>query len=196
MSEKPPRPAAEHQALRMIGIEPKPGGIPDPLYAVGDPVKSTGTILRFGQVTVRKTRVDPLTGKLAWYYRVRWARAKRDEGLYHETLINANPDPGTGWIAHISVGGPTRQISVNGEIIHFEMHPYCGPALLNAKGDPADDQQPDHPFWTAVSHWAQQGERIDPEGLCIWDWPPEPITTKINSRNYIVTGHTEARPGS
>lgn len=95
----------------------------------------------------------------------------------------------------LSVGGPDHEISVNGQLIKFEMHPWSGPTLLNSKGDPCDNQQYDHPFWEAVSWWAQQGKRTE-NGLCIWDHPSEPITKHIGGKNYLVIGHTEPRRGN
>lgn len=95
----------------------------------------------------------------------------------------------------LDVGGPSLKISVRGEIIAFEMHPYCGPILIGKNGDPLYNQRPDHFFWTAVSYWAQQGQRMD-NGVCVWDYPPEPITRHLGGRHYLLTGYTESRRGS
>ena len=96
---------------------------------------------------------------------------------------------------HLSTGGPIRTISVNGELIKFEMHPYCGPVLIAKNGDPLEDQKPKHFFWQAVSYWAQQGQRIENQE-CIWDYPSEPITEHLGGRHYRVIGKTEPRRGS
>jgi hypothetical protein len=98
-------------------------------------------------------------------------------------------------LIHISTGGPTRKISVNGKIFTFEMHPHCGPVILNKSGDPSNHQQPKHFFWHAVTYWAQQEQRIT-DGLCTWDHPPEPITKRLDKRNQIITGWTQPRPGN
>lgn len=80
-------------------------------------------------------------------------------------------------------------IEVGGKRLHFEMHRWCGPAMLNAAGDPADKQPgPRHEFWTAVTLWNQQGRRVDAEGLCIWEKPGEPELVHLGGRNYAVAG--------
>ena len=103
--------------------------------------------------------------------------------------------PGQHGTVFLDFGGPDRKISVNGEIMEFEMHPYCGPVLIGKDGDPLDNQKPRHFFWTAVSYWSQQGERIE-DGMCVWDHPPEPITRPMGGRNHLVLGFTEPRRGS
>ncbi len=87
-------------------------------------------------------------------------------------------------IIHISTGGPMRTIQVNGRRYTFEMHPYCGPTILNRKGEPAKKQPVE--FLHAASLWAQQGKRIE-DGLCRWDHPEEeiPIGKKIG-RSFFV----------
>lgn len=60
------------------------------------------------------------------------------------------------------LGGPEYTIKVGiGKPIRFEMHSYCGPMPTRQLGH-------NHPFWTAVTLWSQQGERVDGDGLCIW----------------------------
>lgn len=66
-------------------------------------------------------------------------------------------------------GGRDYTIEVEGLRYVFEMHHYCGPAVLNRHGDPAKYQpSPRHPFWTAVTLWCQQGRHVGADGLCIW----------------------------
>ncbi len=63
----------------------------------------------------------------------------------------------------ILFGGPEYTIQVGlGKPIKFEMHHYCGPLPTRQLG-------PNHKFWTAVTLWSQQGERVDDKGQCIWD---------------------------
>lgn len=62
-------------------------------------------------------------------------------------------------------GGPIRKISVGGKLYEFEMHPYCGPTLLNKQGDPIDLAKHPAAFLHATSLWAQQGQRVE-NGLC------------------------------
>lgn len=59
-----------------------------------------------------------------------------------------------------------HKISVGGKIYEFEMHPYCGPNILNRNGEPLKHQPLD--FLEAASLWAQQGQMVD-GGLCRWE---------------------------
>lgn len=94
--------------------------------------------------------------------------------------------------AFICCGGETLKISVGGKIYRFEMHPYCGPFLLNSKGESVAKEPME--FLKAVSFWAQQGERIR-DGLCVWDIPSVPITKHIGGKNYKIVGWTRERKG-
>ena len=92
-------------------------------------------------------------------------------------------------LIHLSVGGPNRTIQVNGKRYLFEMHGYCGPMAINKDGSECLTNRPDA-FWEAVSFWAQQGEKVGEDGLCVWEYPErkEPITKQINRRNALVIG--------
>jgi len=94
--------------------------------------------------------------------------------------------------AFLSLGGEDYRISVGGQVVTFELHPYCGPTLLDHKGDPADDQPLE--FLKAASLWIQQGKRME-DGLCRWDHPSEPITEHLGGRHYLVIGYTMPRRG-
>lgn len=89
-------------------------------------------------------------------------------------------------------GGPNLKISVNGTVIDFEDHPYCGPTILNKRGDPAARQSP--AFLAAATLWAQQGRRTR-DGLCLWDREQEPILRQVSRRHAIVIGWSPARRG-
>lgn len=100
-------------------------------------------------------------------------------------------------IIHISLGGPDRTIQVNGKRHLFEAHPYCGPVAIKRNGDPLKKQPSD--FWDAATRWYQQGQKIDGDGLCIWEHPAveEPIVKHIEGRHYKVIAYktTPARKG-
>jgi hypothetical protein len=98
-----------------------------------------------------------------------------------------------GTVALLDCGGPMLKISVDGKIIEFEMHPYCGPTILNKKGSPLTYQPVS--FLKAASLWAQQGKRME-DGLCRWDHESEPIAKHIVGKNYVVTGYTKPRKGN
>lgn len=87
----------------------------------------------------------------------------------------------------IDGGGPMHKISVGGKIIEFEMHWYCGPTILNKRtSEPLKHQPMD--FLHAASLWAQQGKKVDENGLCIWFHEPEPITEHIVGKHYKIVG--------
>ena len=92
----------------------------------------------------------------------------------------------------ISVGGPTRVITdAKGKRWTFEMHPQCGPAVLNAHGDPTDKQPgAKNPFWHAVTRWEQGGHRLDANGECVWEEEPQPVLEHIVGKHYRVVGWT------
>lgn len=91
---------------------------------------------------------------------------------------------------HISYGGPDRRIKdATGKVWHFEMHPYCGPAVQDDDGELAEKQPGDSsPFWTAINLWARQGAVIGPDGLCTWKPEPEPTLVHLGRRNYAIAG--------
>ena len=93
----------------------------------------------------------------------------------------------------IFAGGPMRKISVDGKIYEFEMHPVCGPTILDKSGGPAKSQP--MKFLKAASLWAQQGQRVE-DGLCVYDHPAEPITRHIGGRHHILTGFSDPRRGN
>ncbi len=92
----------------------------------------------------------------------------------------------------LDCGGPMRKISVNGKLLEFEDHAYCGPNVLNQRGEPLAEQP--RVFLLAASLWVQQGRRIE-DGLCRWDHEPEPITKHMGGRHHKVIGWTPARKG-
>jgi hypothetical protein len=93
----------------------------------------------------------------------------------------------------VLMGGPEHDISVNGKIYHFEMHPYCGPIALNKRNGEALKHQ-FGPFLEAASLWAQQGRRVE-NGMCIWDREPKPILKHLGGRHYQIVGHHPAERG-
>lgn len=95
-------------------------------------------------------------------------------------------------VIHILTGGPEHDIQVNGKRYHFEMHPYCGPILLDENGEAAKDQP--MAFLEAVTLWAQQGRRIE-DGLCRWDHNAQPIFEHISGRKFRIIGHHLPRRG-
>jgi hypothetical protein len=98
----------------------------------------------------------------------------------------------TGSVCFLDCGGPTLKISVNGAIVTFEYHPYCGPTKLNKRGDPASDQP--MAFLKAAVLWAKQGRQVA-KGLCVWNHEQEPILRQINRRSACVIGWKPARKG-
>ena len=95
--------------------------------------------------------------------------------------------------ACVDCGGPMLKISVGGKVIEFEMHPYCGPNILNRKGEPLANQPDD--FLTAASLWAQQGQRME-DGLCRWDHPPKEILKHLGGRHWQILGYEKPVKGT
>jgi hypothetical protein len=90
-------------------------------------------------------------------------------------------------IACVLIGGPTRRIAVDGREWTFEMHPYCGPAVLGKRGEILDVQPgPRSLFWLAVWAWKDQGERIDAEGRCVWDRPAPLKVKHLKGGHYFL----------
>ncbi|ARU04705.1 hypothetical protein CCO03_08480 [Comamonas serinivorans] len=90
------------------------------------------------------------------------------------------------------VGGPVQRIrDPDGRIWTFEMHPWCGPVVINsATGEPLDRQPSEKsPFWPAVDAWIAQGKLVDQHGLCHWVPPGDkPKLVHLGGRNYAFAG--------
>lgn len=92
----------------------------------------------------------------------------------------------------LDCGGAEFTIQVSGVKYRFEMHPWCGPNILNRRGEPLKRQP--RAFLIAASLWAQQGQRVE-NGLCVWDHEPEPIVEHLGGRNYKLLGFKPAARG-
>lgn len=78
-------------------------------------------------------------------------------------------------VIHISFGGPIYSIQRGKIGWRFEMHRVCGPVVVDHHNEPKDQQPAENSgFWKAVTAWAQQGSRVTPQGVCIWDAEPLP----------------------
>lgn len=83
---------------------------------------------------------------------------------------------------------PDRIIEADGKRWTFEWHNFCGPVVLNKRGDPASIQPPERsPFWRAVTLWKRQGERVK-DGLCVWEEPPGTAWINVGGRNWAPVG--------
>lgn len=93
---------------------------------------------------------------------------------------------------HILCGGPIQRIrAANGQIWTFEMHPVCGPVVVNPATEMPMDRQPGEksPFWGAVHAWLDQGRLVDQSGLCQWAPPGDPPKlVHLGGRNYAYAG--------
>lgn len=71
-------------------------------------------------------------------------------------------------VIHISFGGPGLNLHAD-RPYRFEDHPYCGPIIVNAKGDPLTDQPVESsPFWHHYDAWSAQGKRTKKVGSATW----------------------------
>ena len=91
------------------------------------------------------------------------------------------------------LGGPDYEISAGGRSFRFEMHPVCGPVVLNKRGDPTARQPgPKHEIWRAVTLWHQQGRRVV-DGVAQWDEPTPDRHVHIVGRQYWLASHDDPR---
>lgn len=90
----------------------------------------------------------------------------------------------------ISLGGPDRVIiDSKGNRWLFEDHPYAGPSVTNRNGSIKDPQPPEgSPFWDAVTHWAQQGKKLNDAGVCTWFKPHEPRLVHLGGKHFALEG--------
>ena len=70
----------------------------------------------------------------------------------------------------LHVGGPELTIETHGRVYRFEWHSYCGPMPVDRNGNGRHLGHRD-PFWVAVSHWAEQGKKLDENRRAIWEEP-------------------------
>ena len=93
----------------------------------------------------------------------------------------------------VTVAGPELTIEVGNQVYPFEWHSYCGPIPLNKRGDPKE-LGPKHVFWTAISHWAQQGKRLDENRRAIWEIPaPEDLSDYVRVGRHLMPKEMHAR---
>lgn len=79
-----------------------------------------------------------------------------------------------------------RRIVVDGVEWRFDWHDYLGPHVLGKRGNPLS-REPVRVL-EAISHWHQQGFRRAPDGLCLWDAPPDPFEGFVrvgNTRHFV-----------
>lgn len=77
---------------------------------------------------------------------------------------------GTGY-ALLLKGGRDYEVEINGEVILFEDHPYCGPMPLIRSGAKRGQERvlgPRHRFWKVMEWWYQQGKQLDEHGRCVY----------------------------
>jgi hypothetical protein len=92
------------------------------------------------------------------------------------------------------LSSPTRRVSVKGKIYLFEILTSGGAAFVTSTGK--ERRQVPTLAWEAISWWAQQGERIDEDGLCMWDYPPKDILKHLGGRHYLLVGQEPPVRGS
>lgn len=95
-------------------------------------------------------------------------------------------------IIHVLSGGEDRKIIDRlGKEWIFEDHPYCGPSVLNKRGDPLEKQPAQKsPFWECVNLWYQQGKKID-NGICLWVAPKKEKYEHIVGKHWRFVGYED-----
>lgn len=95
-------------------------------------------------------------------------------------------------LACFLTGGPTYRIVVAGREWLFELHPYCGAAVISRRTWVPLAVQPRRVL-EAASLWAQQGREVGADGLCVWRWPDPELLKHLGGRHYeLVTDPAEA----
>lgn len=77
----------------------------------------------------------------------------------------------------LCVGGDIHIIvDETGRRWRFEDHHYCGPSVVNRRGEPVASQPGERsPYWRAVLAWIDQGRLLDVDGVCFWQKPLKPV---------------------
>lgn len=95
--------------------------------------------------------------------------------------------------AIVSLGGPERKIRIGARVWYFEMHGYLGPNPINKRtGNGVDGTKA---FWEAVTLWAQQGERVDDAGFCVYQRPPKVPMYRLSRGNCTTDAALAERCG-
>ncbi len=95
--------------------------------------------------------------------------------------------------AIVCCGGPVKKIVAGSRLWHFEMHPFCGPMPIHKKtGNGVEGTKE---FWQAVTWWAEQGERVDPSGACLYQRPAPVPLYRLSRGNYTEDPKMAARFG-
>lgn len=86
-------------------------------------------------------------------------------------------------VACVLTGGPT--LTIDGT--RFEMHPYCGPVVVNKDGSPKARQPGARSdFWRHIEWWIEGGRRVDGNGCCVYEEPVEPEYVRVLGMWFIV----------
>lgn len=100
----------------------------------------------------------------------------------------------------IDCGGPTLKINVLGNLLPFELHPWCGPHPLHKiTGDPLSKIPPG--FWEAIDLWVRGGKKLSGDECLV------PCQCRecdgmgyrrrhLGGKHYKVTGECKACSGS
>jgi hypothetical protein len=90
---------------------------------------------------------------------------------------------------------PEYTIIIEGKNYRFEVQFYCGPFPLNKDGT-TKNLSNKHPFWKAVSLWAQQGRRVDENSICIWNHEEDPFENAIHlgGKHYLLSQEQPTQP--
>ncbi len=75
--------------------------------------------------------------------------------------------------------GVNHKIVVRGIYYYFEFSEMFGPSRTLRNGELSKRDMPLY-VYDAISLWCEQGNRLDDEGCCIWDKPPDPLAGAIH----------------
>lgn len=85
------------------------------------------------------------------------------------------------------------RIYVNGKTYTFDFSERFGPSKCKKNGDICSVQNFSGNIYDAIQYWFDQGKQVSPEGLCIWDEPPDPHEGAIHiGGNHWFCGSQDA----
>lgn len=100
----------------------------------------------------------------------------------------------SGKLLCLLTGGPVQKlVDSSGKVWLFEMHSYCGPAVLRRDLELAAAQPGSRSkFWTAFELWRDQGRKTrkakGEHPWCVWKYPP-----KCENCGHYENAHVDAR---
>jgi hypothetical protein len=91
-------------------------------------------------------------------------------------------------IGHVSLGGPTLQLTTCGKTYKFEMHRFLGPCALTLKTEQPTNRDHGKKFWDAIDRWYLGGKLVDGNVCVVPEW-----CSTCNGHGEVPDGHKVGR---